>query len=68
MKKVTITISDDIWEWWKDNPWINLSQLAERSLMAVISLSKDLQDTKRIRVKNKKMFFIELNRFNLAQN
>jgi tRNA(Ile2) C34 agmatinyltransferase TiaS len=32
LKKVTITISDDTWKWWKDNPWINLSQLAEREL------------------------------------
>ena len=32
MKKVTITLSEDIWKWWKDNPWINLSQLAERVL------------------------------------
>ena len=32
MKKVTITISDEIWKWWKDNAWINLSQLAEKEL------------------------------------
>jgi ribosomal protein S27AE len=32
MKKVTITLNDDIWQWWKDNAWINLSQLAEREL------------------------------------
>lgn len=32
MKKVTITLNDDVWEWWKDNSWINLSQLAEKEL------------------------------------
>ena len=32
MKKVTITLSDEAWKWWKDNAWINLSQLAEREL------------------------------------
>ena len=32
MKKVTITLNEEIWQWWKDNPWINLSQLAEREL------------------------------------
>ena len=32
MKKVTITLNDDIWQWWKDNSWINLSQLTEREL------------------------------------
>jgi ribosomal protein S27AE len=32
MRKVTITLSDDAWKWWKDNTWINLSQLAEREL------------------------------------
>ena len=32
MKKVTITISDETWKWWKDNSWINLSQLAEKEL------------------------------------
>jgi ribosomal protein S27AE len=32
MKKVTITLNDDIWEWWKNNSWINLSQLAEKEL------------------------------------
>jgi len=32
MKKVTITLSDDTWKWWKANPWINLSQLTEREL------------------------------------
>ena len=30
MKKVTITLSDEAWKWWKSTPWINLSQLAER--------------------------------------
>ena len=32
MKKVTITLNKNIWQWWKDNAWINLSQLAEREL------------------------------------
>ncbi len=32
MKKVTITLNENIWQWWKDNAWINLSQLAEREL------------------------------------
>jgi len=32
MKKVTITLSEDVWKWWKNNAWINLSQLAEREL------------------------------------
>lgn len=32
MKKVTITLNDNIWEWWKNNSWINLSQLAEKEL------------------------------------
>jgi ribosomal protein S27AE len=32
MKKVTITLNDDIWKWWKENTWINLSQLAEKEL------------------------------------
>ena len=35
MKKVTITLSEDIWKWWKDNPWINLSQLTERELKRI---------------------------------
>ena len=35
MKKVTITIDDETWKWWKKNPWINLSQLAERELKRI---------------------------------
>ncbi len=32
MQKVTITLNDEIWSWWKKNGWINLSQLAEKEL------------------------------------
>jgi ribosomal protein S27AE len=32
MPKVNITLSQEIWEWWKANQWINLSQLAEKEL------------------------------------
>ena len=32
MPKVNITLSQDIWEWWKANRWINLSQLMEKEL------------------------------------
>jgi len=40
MKKVTITLNDDIWNWWKKNPWINLSQLTERELHRIRSLEE----------------------------
>jgi len=40
MKKVTITIDDDVWKWWKKNPWINLSQLAERELRRIRALEE----------------------------
>ncbi|MDG6229246.1 MAG: hypothetical protein QCH96_04720 [Candidatus Thermoplasmatota archaeon] len=40
MKKVTITIDDDVWKWWKKNPWINLSQLAERELRRIRELEE----------------------------
>jgi tRNA(Ile2) C34 agmatinyltransferase TiaS len=32
---VTITLSEEIWKWWKNNPWINLSQLVERELKRI---------------------------------
>jgi len=40
MKKVTITLNDDIWNWWKRNPWINLSQLTERELHRIRTLEE----------------------------
>jgi tRNA(Ile2) C34 agmatinyltransferase TiaS len=40
MKKVTITLDDDVWKWWKKNPWINLSQLAERELRRIRALEE----------------------------
>ena len=40
MKKVTITLGDETWKWWKDNPWINLSQLAERELNRIRMLEE----------------------------
>ncbi len=40
MKKVTITLNDVIWKWWKDNSWINLSQLAERELKRLKNLEE----------------------------
>jgi tRNA(Ile2) C34 agmatinyltransferase TiaS len=40
MKKVTITLNDDVWRWWKKNPWINLSQLAERELVRIRMLEE----------------------------
>lgn len=32
MPKVNITLTKDIWQWWKDNRWINLSKLMEKEL------------------------------------
>ncbi|UCF07247.1 MAG: hypothetical protein JSW28_06225 [Thermoplasmata archaeon] len=32
MPKVSITLSEEMWQWWQANKWINLSQLAEREL------------------------------------
>ncbi len=32
MPKVNITLTQDIWKWWKDNRWINLSKLLEKEL------------------------------------
>jgi tRNA(Ile2) C34 agmatinyltransferase TiaS len=40
MPKVTITLGEDIWKWWKKNPWINLSQLAERELKRIRMLEE----------------------------
>ena len=40
MPKVTISLSDDIWVWWKDNAWINLSQLTERELRRLKTLEE----------------------------
>jgi len=45
MKKVTITISDDVWDWWKKNPWINLSQLTERELQRIRALEERVLGT-----------------------
>jgi tRNA(Ile2) C34 agmatinyltransferase TiaS len=40
MKKVTITLNDKIWKWWKNNSWINLSQLTERELKRLKNLEE----------------------------
>jgi tRNA(Ile2) C34 agmatinyltransferase TiaS len=45
MKKVTITLSDDTWKWWKANPWINLSQLTERELNRIKALEERVHGT-----------------------
>jgi hypothetical protein len=45
MKKVTITIEDDIWKWWKENSWINLSQLADRELRRIRALEERVLGT-----------------------
>lgn len=45
MKKVTITLSEEAWTWWKDNPWINLSQLAERELNRIKALEERVLGT-----------------------
>jgi tRNA(Ile2) C34 agmatinyltransferase TiaS len=45
MPKVTITLSKEIWEWWKKNPWINLSQLAERELLRIRTLEERVLGT-----------------------
>ena len=45
MPKVTITLSEEIWKWWKDNPWINLSQLAERELNRIRTLEERVLGT-----------------------
>jgi tRNA(Ile2) C34 agmatinyltransferase TiaS len=45
MKKVTISIDDDIWKWWKNNSWINLSQLANRELRRIRALEERVHGT-----------------------
>ena len=45
MKKVTITLSDEIWKWWKNNTWINLSQLAEKELNRLRALEERVLGT-----------------------
>ena len=35
MPKVNITLNQDIWQWWKANRWINLSQLMEKELWRI---------------------------------
>ena len=45
MKKVTITLNDNVWKWWKKNPWINLSQLAERELKRLRALEERVLGT-----------------------
>jgi len=40
MKKVTITLNDEVWDWWKKNSWINLSQLAEKELKRLRALEE----------------------------
>ena len=45
MKKVNITLNNDIWEWWKKNSWINLSQLAERELKRIKVLEERVLGT-----------------------
>ena len=38
MPKVNITLSEEIWQWWKNNQWINLSQLTEKELKRLRNL------------------------------
>lgn len=45
MKKVTITLDDNIWKWWKKNPWINLSQLTEKELRRLKALEERVLGT-----------------------
>ena len=45
MKKVTITLNDETWKWWKGNPWINLSQLTERELNRLKALEERVLGT-----------------------
>ncbi len=35
MPKVNITLSQEIWEWWQANRWVNLSQLLEKELWRI---------------------------------
>ena len=45
MKKVTITLNDETWKWWKENLWINLSQLTERELNRLKALEERVLGT-----------------------
>lgn len=45
IRRVTITLDDDIWKWWKKNPWINLSQLADRELRRIRALEERVLGT-----------------------
>ena len=45
MKKVTITLENDIWKWWKENPWINLSALTDRELRRIRVLEERVLGT-----------------------
>jgi len=45
MKRVTITLDDEIWRWWKQNSWINLSQLADRELRRIRALEERVLGT-----------------------
>ena len=45
MPKVTITLGNEIWKWWKNNSWINLSQLAERELKRIRTLEERVLGT-----------------------
>ena len=45
MKKVTITLDEKVWDWWKKNSWINLSQLAERELKRIRTLEERVLGT-----------------------
>jgi len=40
MPKVNITLTDDIWTWWKANRWINLSKLLEKELIRIKRLEE----------------------------
>ncbi len=45
MPKVNITLSQDIWQWWKANRWINLSQLLEKELWRLRRMEEIHQGT-----------------------
>jgi uncharacterized protein (DUF983 family) len=45
MKRVTITLNDEIWRWWKQNSWINLSQLTDRELRRIRALEERVLGT-----------------------
>ena len=46
MPKVNITLSQDIWQWWKANRWINLSQLLEKELWRIRRMEEIHQGAK----------------------